>query len=124
MRRPIIIGAAAAVSLGLAGCQAVPYGNYPGYERPAGIEGQWIGTDGVAVSEFEDGTFTSHATDTGNMLAQGTYRYTDSRDIEITFTSLIRHQTIRANCALVRPRQMNCTSSSGANFQLLRHQRG
>jgi hypothetical protein len=99
---------------------AVPYGNYPRYERQAGIEGQWIGTDGVAVSEFQGGTFTSHATDTGNLLARGSYRYTDARDIEITFTSLIRHQTIRANCALVTRRQMNCTSSSGANFQLLR----
>jgi hypothetical protein len=121
MRRQIIIAAASLVSMGLAGCQAVPYGNYPTYEPVRGVEGQWFGTDRVAVSEFRRGTFTSRAMDTGNLLAEGSYRYTDQNDLEVTFTSLIRHQTIRANCTLVSPEQMNCTSSSGANFQLLRH---
>lgn len=124
MRRLMVMGAAAAVSLSLAGCQTEPYGDAPGYMRPTGVEGQWMGTDGVAVSDFRHGTFTSHAVDTGNLLAQGTYRYTDSRDVLVTFTSLIRHQTIRANCTMVSPGQMNCTSSSGANFQLLRRGRG
>lgn len=120
MKRPIVMGAIAAIALGLAGCETAPYGNYPGYTRMSGVEGRWAGTDGVAVSDFRHGTFTSHAVDTGNLLAQGTYHYTDDRDIEVTFTSLIRHQTIRANCAMVSPDQLNCTASSGANFQLLR----
>jgi hypothetical protein len=121
MRRQIIVVAAASViSLGLAGCESVPYGNSPAYEPMNGIEGQWFGTDRVAVSEFDHGTFTSRAMDTGNVLAEGSYRYSDQTDVEVTFTSLIRHRTIRANCALVRRDQMNCTASSGANFQLMR----
>lgn len=121
MKRPIVIAGAAAVSIALGGCEAVPYGNYPTFRGMSGVEGEWIGTDRVAVSEFNRGSFTSHATDTGNLLAQGNYRYVDDRDIEVTFTSLIRKQTIQANCALVAPDQMNCTSSSGAKFQLMRH---
>ena len=124
MKRQFVMAAASAAGLGLAGCQAGPYGNYPGYERASGVEGEWVGSDRVAVSDFRYGTFTSRAMDTGNVLARGSYHYTDQGDVEITFTSLIRHQTIRANCAVVSPRQMNCTSDSGANFQLLRRAEG
>lgn len=88
--------------------------------RPAGIDGDWVGTDGVAVSSFVGGTFTSRATDTGQVLAQGNYSYRDQQNIDISFRSLIRNTTVNAACIVVSPSQMNCTSSSGAQFTLVR----
>jgi hypothetical protein len=40
--------------------------------------------------------------------------------VAITFTSLLRQTVVNANCAVVSQTQMNCTSSSGAQFSLLR----
>lgn len=104
-----------AVSL-LAGCVAGP----PMASMPTGVEGEWIGTDGVAVSSFMGGQFRSTATDTGQLLATGTYRYVDRSLVEVTINSIIRQTTSRANCALVDRRQLNCTSDSGAQFSLIR----
>ncbi len=112
-----MIGAAGFVSA----CQTVEYGGPVAVAPPAGAaEGQWVGTDGVAVSTFNNGNFASNATDTNAKLAEGTYRYTDPRTVAITFTSLIRQTVVQANCAVVSQAQMNCTSSSGAQFSLLR----
>jgi hypothetical protein len=88
--------------------------------RPSGIDGDWIGTDGVAVSSFVGGTFTSRANDTGQVLAQGNYTYRDQKNIDIAFRSLIRNTSVNAACIVVTPSQMNCTSSSGAQFTLVR----
>ena len=100
----------------LAGCVAGP----PIVSQPTGVEGEWIGTDGVAVSSFTGGQFRSTATDTGRLLATGTYRYIDRSVVEVTINSIIRQTTTRANCALVDRRQLNCTGTSGARFSLIR----
>ena len=105
----------------LASCQTVDYGGPVAVAPPVGAaEGQWVGTDGIAVSTFNNGVFSSAATDTGSKLAEGTYRYTDPNTVAITFTSLMRQTVVNANCAVVSQTQMNCTSSSGAQFSLLR----
>lgn len=105
----------------LGACQTVDYGGPVAVAPPPGAaEGQWVGTDGIAVSTFSNGAFSSNATDTGDKLAEGSYRYTDPRTVAITFTSLMRKTTVQANCAVVTDTQMNCTSSSGAQFSLIR----
>ncbi len=111
--------------IGVAGflpaCQSVDFGGPVAVARPSGAaEGQWVGTDGVAVSTFNNGSFSSNATDTGAKLAEGNYRYVDPNTVSITFTSLLRKTIVNANCAVVSQSQMNCTSSSGAQFSLLR----
>lgn len=88
--------------------------------RPTGVEGDWLSTDGVSVSSFAGGQFVTRARDTGNTLANGTYSYSDNRTVAISMTSLIRQTTSNVNCALVTPAQLNCTSSSGAQFTLVR----
>ena len=100
----------------LAGCMATP----PVGGQMSGVEGEWISTDGVAVSSFSGGQFRSTATDTGRMLSTGSYRYTGAGVVEVTINSIIRQTTSRANCALVDRRQLNCTSDSGARFTLVR----
>ena len=111
------------MSPALAGCQTVYFGGPEPVAPPPPVgaaEGQWVGTDGVAVSTFANGAFSSNATDTGAKLAVGSYQYTDPRSVAITFKSLLRGTTVSANCAVVTNSQMNCTSSSGAQFSLIR----
>ena len=115
MRSVMVISALVASAI-LAGCQAST--GLRG--QPSGVEGQWVGTDGVAVSSFGGGQFESTATDTGNRLAIGTYRYSDSRNVAITVNSLIRQTTTNVNCTLINPGQLNCTTDSGQQFTLVR----
>ncbi len=124
------IRAAVAVSalLALAACQSQPYSSRP--LPPGGMaslppsagsspfEGDWISTDGVAVSRFTNGFFETLATDTGNKLAEGNYNQLDNSTVTISVTSLIRQTTTQVNCALVTSTQLNCTSSAGQQFSL------
>jgi hypothetical protein len=120
MRKLTGISALAAM-LALSACQTIDFGGPVAVAPPVGAaEGQWVGTDGVAVSTFSNGAFSSSATDTGAKLAVGSYQYTDPRSVAITFKSLLRGTTVNANCAVVTQSQMNCTSSSGAQFSLIR----
>ena len=112
--------AAVAMAAALAGCMSAgPIGG-PIVSKPSGVEGDWMSTDGVAISRFAGGVFETVATDTGNKLADGNYRYADNRTVEITVISLIRQTTTNVNCALANPSQLNCTSSTGQQFVLTR----
>lgn len=87
---------------------------------PSGVEGNWMSADGVAVSRLSGGVFTTTALDTGNKLADGSYKVTGSNTVEISVISLIRNTTSSVNCALVTGNQLNCTSSTGQQFILTR----
>lgn len=120
--RTLLSAASLVVTVGLAGCQMTGPGMGPGpsVSRQTGVEGEWLSTDGVAMSRFTGGAFETLAVDTGNKLATGSYRYADARTIEISVTSIIRQTTSSVNCALVTPQQLNCTSSTGQQFVLTR----
>jgi len=110
----------------LAGCQTggPGPGSAPIAVQPTGVEGEWLSTDGVAMSRFTGGVFETLAVDTGNKLATGSYRYSDAKTIAISVTSIIRQTTSSVNCALVTLQQLNCTSSGGQQFVLVRKQAG
>ncbi|NJR13891.1 MAG: hypothetical protein HC779_06560 [Phyllobacteriaceae bacterium] len=110
----------------LAGCQiSGPINTLPQPVTPvqSGVSGNWVGTDGVAISTFGNGLFASFAADTGARLAEGTYRMVDANLVELTLTSLVRGTTQRVNCLLAGNDQLNCTSASGAQFSLVRTNR-
>lgn len=88
--------------------------------RQTGVEGEWLDSQGVAVSTFAGGTFVTTATDTGNKLAEGNYRYQDQRTVEINMTSLIRQTQATVACSMVTTDQLNCTNSTGQRFTLTR----
>ncbi len=111
------IAAALTATALMAGCVAGPPIGGPAL---TGIEGEWISLDGVAVSTFSGGQMRSTATDTGRLLSTGTYRFVDRNLVEVTIHSVIRQSTIRANCALVDRRQLNCTNETGQQFGLVR----
>ena len=118
-----ILGRMAVLStclVALAGCLGGGGGSGgSGAAAPKGVEGEWLSSDGVAVSRLSGGVFTTNALDTGNKLADGTYRVSGNM-AEITVISLIRNTTTNVNCLLVSPNQMNCTSSTGQQFVLNR----
>ena len=88
--------------------------------KPAGIDGEWVDTRGINSANFSGGTFTSTAIDTGQTMARGSYIYRDPQTVDLAFTSLLRNTTVNAACLLAGPSQLNCTSSSGAQFSLVR----
>ncbi len=79
-----------------------------------------MSTDGVALSRFRNGAFETIANDTGNRLAEGSYRHRDASNVEISVTSLIRQTTTAVNCSMVTPTQLNCTGAAGNQFTLVR----
>jgi hypothetical protein len=107
----VIVGLAA-----LAACETTGPGGGP---APTGVDGQWLSADGVATSTFSGGAFTTTANDTGNKLAEGTY-VVSGATVSINGTSVIRQTPISFNCLLASPKQMNCTSSAGQQFSLIR----
>lgn len=116
-------GAAAALSVILAGCMSFGGGGGGGGQpRPArtGVEGSWIDAQGTGLSTLSGGAFSTIATDTGQKLAEGSYTLTNPTSVQITGTSLIRQSPISFNCLLVSTTQLNCTSAQGQQFVLTR----
>jgi hypothetical protein len=89
---------------------------------PQGAEGNWIGTDGVAISTLQAGIFSSRSAQTGEALTQGSYTYKDTQTIELSFYSIKKGIATQAACLLVSTTQMNCTLADGTQFTLLRYQ--
>jgi len=126
----IRVTAAAAMAVSLAACQSAgpppmrggPAG--PSTMPGSGFEGEWISTDGVAISRFSGGRFETIATDTGNKLADGNYTQTDADTVSITVNSLVRGGTTLVNCRLATQTMLNCTATSGSQFQLIRQSSG
>lgn len=110
-------------AMALAACTTTGPGGGSGNTPPANpLDGEWISTDGAAVSRFAGGVFTTTATDTGNKLADGSYKVGADKTITIQGTSLIRQTPIAFNCLQASPAQLNCTNERGQNFTLGRRQ--
>jgi len=118
----ISAGALALSSLLLAGCMSsnAPSDRPPMAAQPTGVEGDWVGADGVAVSSIRGGQFSSRAASTGETLTNGTYVARDQRTIDLDFFSIKSQKRTRATCLLVDVNQMNCTLDSGTQFVLSR----
>lgn len=108
--------------MALAGCQSDGGSPAPrlATPQPSTIEGQWAGTDGVAVSTFQGGKFTSTAVATGEVLTEGTYTVQPSGLIQIQFYSVRAQKDVAANCLIADRTRLNCTLDSGTQFSLLR----
>lgn len=86
-----------------------------------GIEGNWSSQDGGSVATFQNGAFTNRAVDTGqSFTAGGRYTYLPNNQVAISYTSVVRQEQVDINCLVATRAQMNCTTASGAQFQLFR----
>ena len=113
-----------AVAAALAGCQSGSSRYSPGPTiaapaRPA-VDGQWVGTDGVAVSTFEAGKFTSVLAQSGEPLTEGSYVVEPSGLIKIQFYSVKAQKDVAANCLIAEGTRLNCTLDNGTQFTLIR----
>lgn len=117
IRSIAVVAALAAV----AGCQTGG-GSAPSIVAPArpAVEGQWIGTDGVAISTFQAGRFTSALAATGEVLTEGTYALGPNDIIQLQFFSVKAQKQVAANCILAEGQRLNCTLDSGTQFTLVR----
>ncbi|MEM9573852.1 MAG: hypothetical protein AAF870_01340 [Pseudomonadota bacterium] len=123
MRGIKTIGTVAITATILSGCVATGPnfggGGGPVPRTPTFAEGNWQqGT--LASYVFGNGSFVGTATDTGNKVADGTYRYINANTIQISSFSAVQQKTIVANCLLINGSTMNCTADSGATFSLAR----
>jgi hypothetical protein len=116
LKRTIVIGALAGL---LAACQSTSYYPQQTAVQPQSIDGQWVDPNGI-ISSFTAGRFETRTTDTNSLLAEGSYHFVSDQIVEIELTSLLRQTTSRVNCALASQSQLNCTSSTGAQFTLVR----
>lgn len=127
MRQFSIALCAVLTSTILAGCEIStgPSSTLPAPVQPQqlGPQGNWIGTDGIAISTFGNGFFTSYAADTGARLAEGTYSVANGNLVQLTLRSLVRGTTSQVNCLQVQEQQLNCTAASGSQFSLVRTNR-
>ncbi len=106
------------LALGLASCQSVPY--IPASTPTASFEGEWLDQNGI-LSTFNNGQFQTKTTDgTNTLLAVGSYRQVSPTLAEIELRSLVRQSVSQVNCALATSTRMNCTSSAGTQFSLVR----
>ncbi len=119
-RRLFSAGAAAGLTLVLAGCMSGGPSYQPVRAAPTGVEGSWIDAQGTGLSTLSGGIFQTVATDTGQKLAEGSYVRNGQNSVQISGTSLIRQSPIGFNCLLVSTSQLNCTSSAGQQFVLTR----
>jgi hypothetical protein len=128
-REFLAVAAVLTAAPGLIGCMIIdtrppiavtPLAPQAAAAAPQGIEGEWVSTDGVAVTQFSEGAFQTVALDTGKKLADGSYRMVGAQAAEIRMRSLIRQTRSNINCALVSVEQLNCTASGGRQFVLMR----
>lgn len=120
-RTLVSAGATALLAVMLAGCMSSsPSGRPPSMAAASGVDGDWVGADGVAISSLRAGQFSSRAANTGETLTNGTYTFRDQKTIDLDFFSIKSQQSTRATCILVDLNQMNCTLASGTQFVLTR----
>ncbi|MDF1633750.1 hypothetical protein [Mycoplana sp. MJR14] len=119
--KPLIVASLLTAAAALASCQSSERANTyaPVAQAPQGVDGSWVDANGL-VSTFNGGQFATRTTDTNTTMATGTYVQQPGGLIEISLFSNISKSASKANCSLVTPRQLNCTSSSGAQFTLNR----
>jgi hypothetical protein len=105
------------VSLGaLAACQSAGPGPGP---APTSVDGQWMSPDGATVSTFSGGTFSATSTSSGKKILEGSY-VVSGATVQIIGTSPITQTSVNYNCSVASPKALNCSSSAGQSFTLVR----
>ncbi|WP_455466279.1 hypothetical protein [Bartonella sp. B39] len=107
----------AIIALALGACG---FSQYYGQNTPAGIDGEWVDTNGI-ISSFHNGVFETRAADTEEKLSEGTYNYVSTQRIEIEIRSILRGTISKVSCMISRDAtHLLCTSHMGSQFSLRR----
>ena len=111
-------GAAICLGLLLTGCMGGG-GTSGRPTAPSGVEGAWLDANGI-LSTFDNGSFRTVTTDTGQTLSEGSYVMTGPSAVQITGTSLLRNTQLSVACSLISANQLNCTTAAGQQYGLTR----
>jgi hypothetical protein len=108
--------AALFAALILSACQT--YVSQPQPQRTA-MDGRWASTDGVFIAEFDRGSFTSRFTQTGEVLAQGTYSVAGDA-VSLRWISVQAQAERSATCTFSDAATVQCQQVGGGAFELRR----
>lgn len=106
-RAPTIAILAALV---LAGCQTMAGG---------GIEGTWASEDGVSVTTFSDGAFSTRVTSTNEVVAEGQYQVA-ADGLQLTWFSVVANEQRSAVCRRAERNRLVCQPRNGDSFSMTR----
>jgi hypothetical protein len=105
------------------GCQTVDYSTPGAAMQPAPgptpMDGAWTSNDGVFVATFASGNFTSRFTQTGEVLAQGTYTVSGTT-VNLVWISAATKQQRAATCTMTASDMATCNQQGGGSFDLKR----
>ncbi|RLQ88442.1 hypothetical protein [Notoacmeibacter ruber] len=88
---------------------------------PSRVSGQWMATDGVAMSNFTPGgRFTTTLRATGETVTEGTYSETGDR-VALDFYSVRQQRQSQATCTFSGRETLNCRNDTGSQFTLVRN---
>jgi hypothetical protein len=108
--------AALFAALILTGCQTYVSQTQP---QPTAMDGRWASTDGVFIAEFDRGSFTSRFTQTGEVLAQGTYSVAGD-SVSLRWISVQAQAQRSATCTFTDTATVQCQQDGGGAFELRR----
>jgi hypothetical protein len=99
------------------GCQSTKINPTAG---GGGITGNWQPDSGGYTAIFDNGRFSTTATDTGNVISQGSYLAVSASEIQLRWTSNITGLENSAACNRPQANTLECTDAGGRNFVLRR----
>ncbi len=85
-----------------------------------GLAGNWNPDTGGYTAQFDNGRFTTVASDTGNVISQGGYLVISEKQVDLNWTSNVTGTQNTANCARPDLNTLNCTDGGGKSFVLRR----
>ncbi len=85
-----------------------------------GLAGNWNPDTGGYSAQFDNGRFTTVASDTGNVISQGGYLVISEKQVDLSWTSNVTGTQNTASCARPDLNTLNCTDGGGKSFILRR----
>ena len=85
-----------------------------------GIAGNWFPESGGYTARFDNGDFSTTASDTGNVISQGSYVAVSGSEVQLNWTSNITGLENSATCQRPDLSTLNCTDAGGKGFVLRR----
>ncbi|HSO48781.1 MAG TPA: hypothetical protein VLQ68_12730 [Rhizobiaceae bacterium] len=85
-----------------------------------GLAGNWNPDTGGYTAQFDNGRFTTVASDTGNVISEGGYLAISEKQVDLSWTSNVTGTQNTANCARPDLNTLNCTDGGGKSFVLRR----
>jgi hypothetical protein len=85
-----------------------------------GLAGNWNPDTGGYTAQFDNGRFTTVASDTGNVISQGGYLAISEKQVDLNWTSNVTGSQNTATCTRPDLDTLNCTDGGGKTFVLRR----